>query len=135
PLGSNQRPTVVRLASGRIFFAGDYQNRNGKQPQGVTAKAAYVALSGDEGRTWKIKTLPGTLHHEAWTHGSRPGWNERRHGEGTLGYTVATQAPNGIIHLITSMNHPSQHFEMNEAWILSDSTEQTRPAASGARAV
>jgi formylglycine-generating enzyme required for sulfatase activity len=134
-LGSNQRPTVVRLASGRIFFAGDYQNRNGKQPAGVTAKGAYVALSDDEGRTWKIKTLPGTLPHETWTLGNRPGWNERRHGEGTLGYTVATQAPNGVIHLITSMNHPSQHFEMNEAWILSGSTEQSRPAASSARTV
>jgi hypothetical protein len=33
---------------------------------------------------------------------------------------VATQAPNGVIHLVSSMNHPSLHFEMNEAWILQD---------------
>ncbi|MPZ19726.1 MAG: hypothetical protein GEV06_17660 [Luteitalea sp.] len=33
---------------------------------------------------------------------------------------MATQAPNGPIHLITSMTHPSQKLEMNEAWILSD---------------
>jgi formylglycine-generating enzyme required for sulfatase activity len=134
-LSSNQRPTVVRLASGRIFFAGDYQNRAGKQPQGLAAKGAYVALSDDEGRTWQIKTLPGTLPHEAWTMGNRPNWNERRHGEGTLGYAVATQAPNGIIHLITSMNHPSQHFELNEAWILSDGPSASRPASSAARVV
>ena len=25
----------------------------------------------------------------------------------------------GLIHLITTSNHPAQHFEMNEAWILS----------------
>jgi formylglycine-generating enzyme required for sulfatase activity len=134
-LSSNQRPTVVRLASGRLFFAGDFQNRAGKQPAGMTEKGAYVALSDDDGRTWKIRKLPGTLPHEAWVMPKRPLWNEGRHGEGTLGYAVAAQAPNGIIHLITSMNHPSQHFEMNEAWILSDSTEQGRAEAAGARPV
>jgi formylglycine-generating enzyme required for sulfatase activity len=132
-LSSNQRPTVVRLASGRLFFAGDFQNRAGKQPTAMKEKGAYVALSDDEGRTWKLKKLPGTMPHEAWVMGERPLWNEGRHGEGTLGYAVAAQAPNGVIHLITSMNHPSQHFEMNEAWILSDSTEQSKPDAVGAR--
>jgi antitoxin component YwqK of YwqJK toxin-antitoxin module len=33
---------------------------------------------------------------------------------------VAAQAPNGLIYLISTMNHPAQEFEMNEAWILSD---------------
>jgi antitoxin component YwqK of YwqJK toxin-antitoxin module len=28
-----------------------------------------------------------------------------------------------LIHLITSMNHPNLHFELNEAWILSDAVE------------
>jgi formylglycine-generating enzyme required for sulfatase activity len=133
-LSSNQRPTVVRLASGRLFFAGDFQNRAGKQPKGMTEKGAYVALSDDEGRTWKVKKLPGAMPHEAWVMPKRPLWNEGRHGEGTLGYSVAAQAPNGIIHLITSMNHPSQHFELNEAWILSDRTEQTKVERAGAQA-
>ena len=133
-LSSNQRPTVVRLSSGRIFFASDYQNRNGKQPEGVTEKGSFVALSDDEGRTWKIKKLPGTLPHEAWVLGDRPLWNESKQGAGTLGYSVATQAPNGVIHLISSMNHPSQHFEMNEAWILSGSSSQSKPDHSGSKA-
>ncbi|MEO8025235.1 MAG: SUMF1/EgtB/PvdO family nonheme iron enzyme [Bryobacteraceae bacterium] len=124
-LSSNQRPTVVRLASGRIFLAADYQDREGKQPKGITEKGVFVALSDDEGRTWKMKKLPGALPHEAFTLGVRPEWNDPRHGEGTLGYAVATQAPNGVIHLISSMNHPSQHFELNEAWILSNSTTAT----------
>ena len=132
-LSSNQRPTVVRLSSGRLFFAGDFQNRAGKQPAGMTEKGAYAALSDDEGHTWKIKKLPGTLPHEAWVMPKRPLWNEGRHGEGTLGYAVAAQAPNGIIHLITSMNHPSQHFEMNEAWILSDTTTQAGAGPSDTR--
>jgi len=118
-LSSNQRPSLVKLASGRLFFAGDYQNREGKQPAGVTTRGAFVALSNDEGKTWKIKTLPGTLPHENWV---RQG---KGHSSGTLGYSVAAQAPNGVIHLITSMNHPSLHFEMNEAWILSEETAET----------
>ena len=131
-LDSNQRPVVLRLASGRLFFAADWQSRQGKQPAGITAHGAFVALSDDEGRTWKQKTLPGTLPHEAFTL-QRKGWSRAYHGEGTLGYTVAAQAPNGVIHLISSMNHPSLHWEMNEAWILSDSTGETPTAAPSGR--
>lgn len=128
-LSSNQRPVVLRLASGRLFFASDWQNRKGAKPAGITESGAFVALSDDDGKTWKMKTLPGTLPHEAFTLKSR-GWGRSYHGEGTLGYTVATQAPNGVIHLISSMNHPSLHWEMNEAWILSSSTAET-PVAPG----
>lgn len=127
-LENNQRPALIRLASGRLFFASDWQSREGKRPAGVERRGAFVALSDDEGRTWRIKDLPGTLPHEAWAL-KRPGWSRSYHGEGTLGYAVAAQAPNGVIHLISSMNHPSQHWEMNEAWILSDTAEAT-PAPS-----
>lgn len=110
-LGSNQRPTVLRLASGRLFFAGDLQRRDGSQPEGYTQRGAYVALSEDEGETWHVKRLLGAEEHES---------AERRaemRGE-TIGYSVARQAPNGVIHLITSMNEQALHFALNEAWIL-----------------
>jgi formylglycine-generating enzyme required for sulfatase activity len=130
-LENNQRPALIRLASGRLFFASDWQSREGKRPAGITQRGAFVALSEDEGRTWRIKDLPGTLPHEAWTL-KREGWSRSYHGDGTLGYAVAAQAPNGVIHLISSMNHPSQHWEMNEAWILSESTAATpEPALVG----
>lgn len=132
-LGSNQRPSLLRLASGRLFFAGDFQRRDGRQPAGVRERGAFVALSEDEGKTWKIKKLPGTLPHEAWTLRERKGWSRAYHSEATLGYSVAAQAPNGVIHLITSMNHPSLHFELNEAWILSDAGELTPSSAATAR--
>ncbi len=116
-LGSNQRPTIIRLQSGRLFFAGDFQHRSGKQPAGIKQHGAYVALSEDEGETWLIKKLPGAQEHED---------PERRQDlkGATLGYSVARQAPNGIIHLITSMNEPCLHFEMNEAWILTATDEK-----------
>ncbi len=111
--GSNQRPTVLRLQSGRLLFAGDFQNPAGKSPADITQRGSYVALSDDDGKTWHVKKLIGTQKHE----------NEKRlGGADTLGYAVARQAPNGIIHLITTMNRPCLHFAFNEAWILSDDT-------------
>jgi formylglycine-generating enzyme required for sulfatase activity len=109
-LGSNQRPTIIRLQSGRLLFAGDLQHRTGAQPKGYKQRGCYVALSDDDGISWHIKKLPGAQEHES---------AERRMDlrGSTLGYAVARQAPNGIIHLITSMNEPCLHFAMNEAWI------------------
>ena len=39
------------------------------------------------------------------------------HDHSTIGYASATQSRDGVIHLMTSMNHPNLHFEMNEAWM------------------
>jgi hypothetical protein len=108
-LGSNQRPSLLRLQSGRLFFAGDFQHRNGDKPDGIEQSGSYVALSEDEGKTWHIKKVTAALPHEADQEAA------------TIGYSAARQAPNGIIHLVTSMNNPCLHFEMNEAWILSKS--------------
>ncbi|MCX7722714.1 MAG: SUMF1/EgtB/PvdO family nonheme iron enzyme [Verrucomicrobiae bacterium] len=109
--GTNQRPGLRRLASGRLLFVGDFQDIRGRQPEGMTNRGSFVALSDDDGKTWRIKKLPGAQPHE------NPA---RRGGEATLGYAAVAQAPNGMIHLVTSMNHPCLHFEFNEAWILSD---------------
>jgi hypothetical protein len=91
-------------------MAGDFQDKTFIQPPGVTEKGCYVALSEDDGETWVIKKLPGAQLYE---------------GKGreiyTLGYTVTKQAPNGVIHLITTTNKPCLHFELNEAWILDES--------------
>jgi len=119
-LGNNQRPTVLRLASGRIFFASDFQSRDGSQPTGITQRGAFVGLSEDEGKSWHVKPLAGGQRHEGNVLPPRPGWGKAGHDDATLGYTVAAQGPNGIIHLITTMNHPCLHFELNEAWILDD---------------
>ncbi|MBI5693436.1 MAG: SUMF1/EgtB/PvdO family nonheme iron enzyme [Verrucomicrobia bacterium] len=130
-LGSNQRPALIRLASGRLFFAGDVQNEKGSQPAGFTTRGAVAALSDDEGETWHIRILPGTQPHETPA-------RAQQLGGGTLGYAVARQAPNGVIHLIATMTEPCLHFELNEAWILhgdeaiagaDDATLRRNPAA------
>lgn len=122
---SGQKAAFLRLASGRLFAAADYLNTEGKGIPGISDKSAWVALSEDQGMTWHRKTLPGV----------RPSYQyETPHvahdipgvlKDGTIGYAMAVQAPNGIIHLLSSKNYPSQHWEMNEAWILSPSTEYT----------
>lgn len=120
--GTNQRPTIIRLQSGRLLFAGDFIHHNsGSQPQGINALGSYVALSEDEGETWHVKKLIGAQLHENVERA------ERMKGP-TLGYAVARQAPNGLIHLVATMNNPCLHFEFNEAWILEPGTPE-RPDA------
>jgi hypothetical protein len=124
-LGGNQRPVIIRLKSGRLFFASDFQMafnmKKSPPPATIKERGSFVALSDDDGQTWHIKKLDLALPHE-----SRQIPNIKRPGPAsdndysTIGYSAATQGPNGVIHLMTSMNHPSMHFEMNEAWILSD---------------
>ncbi len=138
-LGGNQRPVILRLKSGRLFFASDFQlslaqrqliakpgdngawGEKGTSPATIKERGSFVALSDDEGETWHTKKLELALPHE-----SRQIPNIKRpagpsdHDFGTVGYTAVAQEPNGVIHLMTSMNHPGMHFEMNEAWILSN---------------
>jgi formylglycine-generating enzyme required for sulfatase activity len=100
PLDSGERPSVIRLASGKLFFVADY---NPNHSAHVHSDGAYVALSSDDGKTWQMKRLPEVL---------------------TVGYVTATQGKNGIIHIVTSKNHPNYEIELNEAWIL-DSAANT----------
>ena len=117
---NKQRPALLRLKSGRLFFASDWQDNAGNRPPGTPHWGAFVALSDDEGRTWRINNLPGARLPARYELRNRPGWPDDPSKHPTLGYPAVAQAPNGIIHLITSYNHPPQHFEMNEAWILSE---------------
>jgi hypothetical protein len=94
PLGSGQRPSVIRLASGRLFFAADLFDKKKLGPKGA---GAFVALSDDDGQSWKTRQLPNIV---------------------TVGYTTATQGLNGIIHIVISKNQPDLHIELNEAWVL-----------------
>lgn len=115
---NQQRPSIIRLASGRLFFAADWLNAAGEQPPGINRTGAYVAISDDEGETWIIKDLPDLPPHDRWLFRDMPGARSSPLKDGTIGYSIAAQAPNGIIHLLGSATQPPQHFEMNEAWIL-----------------
>ena len=116
PLGSGQRPNMIRLASGALLLVGDSYMLKKKipAPEGwQQGNDCYVAISRDNGKNWKFKSLPIGLPHQA--HPGTP----------SLGYTVVRQAPNGVIHIITSSNLPGLHYEFNEAWLNSDEKEVT----------
>ena len=120
PLGGNQRPSLIRLANGHLFYASDsYIKKSGKSPDGwKLGQGAFVAISTNNGASWHFKKLPVTLPH-----------HEDRHF-GTLGYVTARQAPNGVIHILTTMTQPCLHYELNEAWVFSKKGE-LKPETSG----
>lgn len=107
PLASGERPSVIRLASGRLFFVADYNPNHQKH---IHKDGAYVALSDDDGKTWKQKRLPSNIL--------------------TVGYVTATQGPDGVIHISTSKNAVNYEIELNEAWALSDSDTETAQPTS-----
>jgi hypothetical protein len=132
-LSSNQRGCLRRLASGKLLFVSDHQARESQQPEGYTRRGCLIAISADEGKTWHIKTLPETLPHEGRVINAKRKWTNAKHDDGTVGYVTVTQTPNGIIHVLTAMNHPCLHFEFNEAWVYSDAggVLPADPAGSG----
>jgi len=110
PLGSGQRPSAIRLASGRLFFVADLFD---KKRLGSEGAGAFVALSDDDGETWKTRRLPDVI---------------------TVGYTTAAQGPDGVIHVVTSKNKPDLEIELNEAWVLRGGPPAADPAdARGVR--
>jgi hypothetical protein len=120
-LGGGVRASVVRLASGRIFYVGDmylsiYRKLTPEMaPKGFSGDGAYAALSDDDGRTWRIRKLTG---------GNVLDKDGKPVKVQTVSYVTACQSPDGMIHLVTSHNGPDLHFELNEAWVLQDSKEQ-----------
>jgi antitoxin component YwqK of YwqJK toxin-antitoxin module len=81
-------------------------------------KDCVVAVSKDNGKSWRIKKLPVQLPQR------------HRPPNGSLGYSTVRQAPNGIIHILTTANYPPIHYEINEAWIWSD-VQELAPESDG----
>ncbi|MCA9112861.1 MAG: exo-alpha-sialidase, partial [Planctomycetaceae bacterium] len=106
--GSNQRPSLLRLKSGRLLAAVDIVNSQEPSPTEFDGMhGSFIAVSDDDGMTWRKKKLTVGQFHET----------RKARGFGTIGYSVLRQGPNGMIHLITSMTEPCLHFSFNEAWV------------------
>jgi hypothetical protein len=121
-LASNQRPSLIRLANGHLCFVSDsYNRKTGKSPEGWSyGQGCIVAISKNNGKTWRIKRLPVELPHE----------KDRKNG--TLGYVTVRQAPNNVIHVLATKTYPCLHYEFNEAWIFSD-VGDVLPETTGGR--
>ncbi|MBD3321353.1 MAG: SUMF1/EgtB/PvdO family nonheme iron enzyme [Chitinivibrionales bacterium] len=71
----------------------------------------WVALSTNNGSSWTTKQVPTAASG--------------------FEYTGVTQDNNGMIHMFSTQSNPCAHFELNEAWILSSSTDITDPECQG----
>lgn len=118
---SNQRPSVLRLSSGRLVMIGDYVRKNDGIGPLPGKYGSYVAVSNDDGASWRFKDLPGVGLHQD------PEAAERMKG-GTLGYSAIAQAPDGVIHVVTTMTHPILTLSFNEAWL--DAADEAVPNAA-----
>ncbi|MHC4620177.1 MAG: SUMF1/EgtB/PvdO family nonheme iron enzyme, partial [Planctomycetota bacterium] len=126
-LGGGTRASLIKLASGRLFYVGDMNPRAYRKlsaedcPPGFVGSGAYAALSDDNGQTWRVRKLVG---------GNILGKDGKPVKVHTVSYVTARQSPDGIIHVVTSHNHPDLHFELNEPWILQDSGDTTPPVGT-----
>jgi len=123
PIDSGQRAVLMRLREGPILlcsFAGfrrDPESMPIKDSSGKERNVTglFAAVSTDEGRSWANVRLvsddgPGK---EVQAMDGRPftmGFDSAE----PLGYLAATQAENGVIHLISSR----QHYSFNLPWLL-----------------
>lgn len=113
PLGTAQRPSMIRLASGHLLLVSDaYIHKYHKDPPAGWAygNEPFVAISKDNGQSWRIKTIPYGLPHN----------NPTRLTYTSLGYVTLRQSDNGMIHVLTTANANNLHYEFNEAWVWSD---------------
>ena len=116
-LGGGQRPSLIKLASGKILYAGDFRHKTAtaghfpptdKLPRGYVDPGGYVGLSDDNGQTWTIRKL---------TDGA---------GDVTsVGYVIACQGPDNLIHILTTTE---LHITLNETWITQGSASATAAA-------
>ena len=115
-IGGGQRPVLMRLNQGPLFFASFCKkvpivDSSGKES---LISGLFTAVSLDEGKTWphirlvtddgkprEIETLDGDIAFMG-PHESEP-----------VGYLAACQAANNIIHLISSQ----QHYAFNLKWL------------------
>lgn len=130
PIGFAQRCCLLRLEEGPIvlfsFTDPSYELRSGNC-QGMDLRDAhgnilhgyglYAAVSFDEGETWPVQRLITTaLKPQEFDPGASvaPFVMDRTHAQ-PMGYMQAVQAPDHVIHLISSR----LHYQMNLEWLTS----------------
>lgn len=120
PIDGSQRLVLMRLKEGPLLLVTFVKDPNRLEPaadnftddRGMTSMVA--AVSYDEGRSWPDRRVvsDGRPEHGALT--LDDGWIRMSPARSEpIGYLAATQARNGIIHLISS----TCHYAFNLAWI------------------
>ncbi|MHC4345487.1 MAG: hypothetical protein ACYSUP_12480, partial [Planctomycetota bacterium] len=115
-VGGGQRLAMMRLKEGPIVFA-SFADRGiiitDKSGAKREVRGLYAAISEDEGETWSVKlvTDDGPGKPGMTTNGGYFAFSQRN--SEYRGYMSVCQAPNGLIHLITSFSH----YAFNLKWL------------------
>jgi sulfatase modifying factor 1 len=117
PLGGGQRLVLHRLREGPLFLASFARQMmlTNAAGQAVQVSGLFGALSFDEGETWPVRRL---ITDDGPSREVDGGGNTRKFilsstNAEPRGYLAGTQAPDGVIHLISS----KQHYTFNVAWL------------------
>lgn len=128
PIGGGQRLVLMRLMEGPLLFV-SFSNERKQEPGKasgieITDKAGkkrtgfgmFSALSYDDGNTWTCIRLvsEGAARELASADYIRKFTMDGTHAE-PAGYLAAVQAPDGMIHLVSSHSH----YRFNLAWLRS----------------
>jgi len=119
PIGGGQSPAMLRLKEGPIFFASfagrsmgiDVTDSSGTKRN---VRGLFAAISEDECKTWshiRLVSDDGPGKSATTTDGGCFALSQRN--AEYRGYLSACQAPNGLIHLISSYSH----YTFNLAWL------------------
>jgi len=114
PLGAADLPESYVTPNGiRIILirAGSFTMGN-ERPTDATALGQVFTHGGEDERPVRRVTIAHDFYLSE---------TEVLSSQFTLGYCIAAQGPNGLIHLLNSSTQPPQHWEFNEAWILDPS--------------
>jgi formylglycine-generating enzyme required for sulfatase activity len=122
PIGGGQRLQLLRLREGPLLL---FSFANPQDPTAVEVTDAagrrrrisglFAALSDDDGRTWPRIRVVGddpAQPRSVPTTDARTFLLDRSTGE-PRGYLAATQAADGLVHLISSRNH----YAFNRKWL------------------
>jgi formylglycine-generating enzyme required for sulfatase activity len=115
-IGGGQRLAMIKLKEGPVFFA-SFADRGiiitDKAGKKREVRGLFAAVSEDDGETWNVKlvTDDGPGRPGMTTNGGYFAFSQRN--SEYRGYMSACQAPNGLIHLITSFSH----YAFNLKWL------------------
>ncbi len=119
PIVGGQRAVLLRLKEGPILFASFARDVNRFEPDATLQASRYVtnmfaALSFDEGNTWPVRRVisDNKPDHAVFTMDEGRVRMSPSRSE-PLGYLSVTQSQDGVIHLLSSINH----YAFNLAWL------------------
>ncbi len=123
PIGSGQRLVLLRLREGPLLLASFAPPiKDGSNPFTITDRSGtpraveglFVAISYDDGKTWpkmRLVTDDGPARMVRTTDGQP--FEMSRYSAEPRGYLSVCQGTNGVIHLISSINH----YAFNLKWV------------------